>query len=40
MYLERLIRQAEAILQAGHELPLDLLAKLEEAGVELSTFDY
>lgn len=38
--LERLIRKAEAILQAGHELPLDLLVELAEAGIDLSTFDY
>ena len=40
MYLERLIRQAEAILQAGYPLPVDLLAKMEEAGIELSSFDH
>lgn len=40
MYLDRLIRQAEAILQAGYPLPLDLLVKLEDAGIDLSTFDH
>ena len=40
MYLERLIRQAEAILQAGHELPLDILTALAAEGIDLSTFDH
>jgi hypothetical protein len=40
MYLERLIRQAEAILQAGEALPLDLLTELAAAGIDLSTFDH
>lgn len=38
--LERLIRKAEAILQSGRELPLDLLVELAENGIDLSTFDY
>jgi len=40
MHLESLIRQAEAILQAGEELPIDLLTALAAEGVELSTYDY
>jgi hypothetical protein len=40
MYLERLIRAAEALLQAGEELPLDLLVALDAAGIDLSTFDH
>lgn len=39
-YLEKLISKAEAILQAGDPLPLDLLVELEAAGIDLSTFDY
>lgn len=40
MYLERLIRQAEALLQAGYPLPVDLLTALAAEGVDLSTFDH
>lgn len=39
MYLDSLIRKAEAILQAGFELPVDLLTALAAEGVDLSTFD-
>ena len=39
MYLERLIRKAEAILQAGQEIPVDLLVALAAEGIDLSTFD-
>lgn len=40
MYLDRLIRKAEAILQRGEPLPLDILTELAAAGIDLSTFDY
>lgn len=40
MYLDKLIAKAEAILQAGEELPLDILVELAAAGIDLSTFDY
>jgi hypothetical protein len=39
-YLDRLIAKAEAILQAGYPLPLDLLTELAAAGIDLSTFDH
>lgn len=40
MYLDNLIRKAEALLQAGEELPLDLLVELADAGIDLSSFDH
>lgn len=40
LYLERLIEKAEAILQSGEPLPLDLLIELADAGIDLSTFDH
>ena len=40
MYLERLIAKAEALLQAGEELPLDMLTELAAAGIDLSSFDH
>lgn len=40
MYLEHLIAKAEAILQAGDPLPLDLLTELAAAGIDLSSFDH
>lgn len=39
-YLDKLIAKAEAILQRGEELPLDLLTELAAAGIDLSTFDH
>lgn len=39
-YLDRLIAKAEAILQSGQPLPLDLLTELVAAGIDLSTFDH
>lgn len=39
-YLDKLIAKAEAILQRGEALPLDLLVELADAGIDLSTFDH
>lgn len=38
-HIERLIRMAEAIIADDRQLPLDLMVKLEEAGIDLSRFN-
>ncbi len=39
-YLDKLIAKAEAILQRGEPLPIDILIELAAAGIDLSSFDH
>jgi hypothetical protein len=38
-YTERLCRQADALLNKGELIPVDLFAKLAEAGIDVTTLE-